>query len=87
MKTKRTLKVAGGLAVAYVIAYASVIQFCSPAANLAYWCYTPESFPAWSEDAIYAAFYPAYAAQRAIFDSPRHNFDREILPKTALAQP
>lgn len=87
MKYKRALTVVGILAASYVAVYATAFHFRSPAANLAYWCYTPEEFPSWTEDAAYATFYPAYAVQRAIFDGPRHNFDREKILAAALAQP
>jgi hypothetical protein len=84
---KKASKVIGALAAAYVAAYALAFHFCSPAANLAYWCYTPGDSLGWTEDAAYAAFYPAYLVHRTVFSGPRHNFDREKIPVAALASP
>lgn len=83
MKPKQKLFVVGLALASYSAAYAGAFHFRSPAANLAYWCYTPENFPAWSEAFCCALFRPAYAFQRAAFDGPRHNFDREEMPAEA----
>lgn len=86
-KMKKASKVIGIIAAINAAAYALAFHFRSPAANLAYWCYTPGDSPAWAEDAAYAAFYPAYIVHRAVLSGPRHTFNREEIPVTALAQP
>ena len=73
---KRALRIVGLFVAVYAVAYATVFHFRSPAANLRYWCYTPEGFPSWSETVCYGLFRPAYSLHRSVLGMPRHNFDR-----------
>jgi hypothetical protein len=63
--------------IAYFAAYAFAYNLRSPAANLAYWCYTSEKSAPWMETAAFRVFYPAYRVHLSVSAIGRHNFDRE----------
>jgi len=86
MKRRKLLSIAGISLASYSAAFTIAYQFASPAANLEYWCYTPEGWPEWSEKVAYVIFYPAYLVERSAV-GPRHNYDREKIPPEALNEP
>ncbi len=87
MKPKKPLLVLGGFLLVYVATYAVAFHTATPAANLAYWCYSSDRDPEWVENVCYYAFYPAYKFHQKVIGGPRHNWDREYVSPEALAQP
>ena len=87
MKLRRIVVACGAVLVVYTGAYVIAYNLKSPAANLAYWCYTPGSWPDWTERSCYTVFWPAYKTHRAVFKGGRHNWDRAPIPAEALTQP
>ena len=77
IRRRKAVAITGVVLGAYVAAYCVAFNFRTPAANLAYWCYVSEGYPEWSEKAMYAVFYPAYAVHRTVFHGQLNNADRD----------